>query len=631
MRLTGPVRAALFAFGVSGFGAMVLEVAWTRALSLVLGSSIYAFSLMLLAFLLGLAGGGAWFSRLLKRRPALDAGLLLAWLFAGSGILAFTTTYILQALPRIFGLVYFEFGPTANQWYVIQFGFCLLVMFPATFAFGGIFPSVLQLHARNLENVAGSVGTVYASNTVGTILGAACAGFFLIPGLGVLDSVISIALVQILLGIGMILVVSKAAAGLRRTIAVILVGALAAVILLRPDWDLRLMNSGVYVNLVTQADDADWDQFESTIYENNEVVYAREGMTAAVMVGYEPDFENYYLSVNGKVEASTHGDMETQLLAAHLPLMLHPDPRDVMLIGLASGITGGAATAHPIESLRIVEVEAAMVEAARVFDSQNRQVLDDPRTILSINDARNELVFSPNTYDIIISEPSNPWMTVASNLFTEEFFALSKARLRPDGIFCQWVQNYNLGEEELRSIIGAFRSSYKHVLLFETFEGVDNLLLGSDQPILMDLPRMESRMNELAVRMDLARVDLRRTADIIRLFRIGTEEIDAMTAGAPRNTDDNARVEFAAPKALYVNNLAENVEFLRKHPSDFMDYIAPAPATDEERDRIILDTALAWQRRGIPDYAARIARRALGGPLSEEAEKIIDPDKAKNP
>ncbi|MBD3867459.1 MAG: spermidine synthase [Acidobacteria bacterium] len=630
-RLTRPVRVALIAFGVSGFGAMVLEVAWTRALSMVLGSSIYAFSLMLLAFLLGLAGGGAFFSRLLKRRPGLDAGILLACLFSGSGILAFTTAYILQVLPRIFGLVYFEFAPTANQWYLVQFGFCLLVMFPATFAFGGIFPSVLQLHARDLENVAGSVGTVYASNTVGTILGAACAGFLLIPGLGVLDSVIFVAAVQILLGIGMVLLVSRAATGTRRVIAVVLLAAVAAVFVLRPGWDLRLMNSGVYVNLVTQADDADWDEFESTIYENNEVVYAREGMTAAVMVGYEPAFENYYLSVNGKVEASTHGDMETQLLAAHLPLMLHPSPRDVMLIGLASGITGGAATAHPIESLRIVEVEAAMEEAARVFDRQNRNVLDDPRTTLSINDARNELVFSPNTYDVIISEPSNPWMTVASNLFTEEFFALSKVRLRPDGIFCQWVQNYNLGGEELRSIIGAFRSAYEHVLLFETFGGVDNLLLGSDSPILLDLPRMESRMNELTVRMDLARVDLRRTADILRLFRIGTREIDILAEGAPRNTDDNARVEFAAPKAIYINNLAENMEFLQKHSSDFMDYITPTPATAGERDRIILDTALAWQRRGIQEFAAKVAKRALDGPLAEEAGQIVSADNGKNP
>lgn len=622
--MSRPVKAALLAFGISGFGAMVLEVAWTRALSMVLGSSVYAFSLMLLAFLVGLAGGGAFFSRLLKRRPDLDCGILLASLFAGTGILAFTTAFILQVLPRFFGHVYFEFAPTADQWYLVQFGFCLLVMFPATFAFGGIFPTVLQFHARSLENVAGSVGTVYASNTVGTILGAACAGFLLIPGLGVLDSVIFVAATQIVLAMGMVLVVSRGSLGLRRTFSVILILALVAVFGLRPDWDVRLMNSGVYMNLIADEDNTSWDKFEKRLYENNDVVYAREGMTAAVMVGYEPEFKNYYLSVNGKVEASTHGDMETQLLAAHLPLMLHPDPRDVMLIGLASGITGGAATAHPIESLRIVEVEEAMIEAARVFDGQNRQVLDDPRTTLSINDARNELVFSSNMYDVIISEPSNPWMTVASNLFTEEFFALSKTRLREGGIFCQWVQNYNLRQEDLRSIIGAFRSAYEHVLLFETFGGVDNLLLGSDSPVLLNLPRMESRMQELSVRMDLGRVGIRSPTYILSLFRIGTREIDRMVEGAPRNTDDNARVEFAAPKALYVNNLAENVEFLDNHASDFMNYVVPAPATPEEHDRLLLDTARAWHRRGFPEYASALAAMCLEGPLAEEAQKVLD-------
>ncbi len=622
-RLTRPVKIALIAFGVSGFGAMVLEVAWTRALSMILGSSVYAFSLMLLAFLIGLAGGGAFFSWLLKRRPGLDAGLLLSCLFAGSGILAFSTGFILQSLPRFFGHVFFEFSPTPNQWFLVQFGFCLLVMFPATFAFGGIFPSVLQLHARSLANVAGSVGTVYASNTVGTILGAACAGFLLIPGLGVLNSVISVSAAQIVLGIGMALVVSRAAPGIRRILVVVLLVALAAVFLFRPGWDVRLMNSGVYMNLVSLDGDATWDLFKKKVYEDNEIVYAREGMTAAIMVGYEPSYENYYLAVNGKIEASTKGDMETQLLSAHLPLMLHPSPRDVMLIGLASGITGGAAMTHPIESLRIVEVEAAMEEVARIFAPQNRNVLDDPRTILSINDARNELVFSSNMYDVIISEPSNPWMTVASNLFTEEFFALSRTRLRPEGIFCQWVQSYNMEGEDLRSIIAAFRSAYDHVLLFETFDGVDNLLLGSDSPILLDLPLMESRMRELSVWMDLGRVKIRSPVDILTHFLIGTVEIDLMVRGASRNTDDNAQVEFAAPKALYVNNLADNTKFLGKYASDPMEYVSPAPRTPLERDRILVDLADAWARRGYPDIAASVAKKALAGPLAEEARRIV--------
>ncbi len=185
------------------------------------------------------------------------------------------------------------------------------------------------------------------------------------------------------------------------------------------------------------------------------------------------------------------------------------------------------------------------------------------------------------------------------------------------------MQNYNLGGEELRSIIGAFRSAYEHVLLFETFGGVDNLLLGSDSPVLLNLPLMESRMRELNVQMDLGRVAIRSPAYILSLFRIGTREIDRMVSGAPRNTDDNARVEFAAPKALYVNNLADNVKFLDNHASDFMAYLSPAPATPLERDRILLDTALAWGRRGFPEYAAALAKRAVGGPLAEEAEQIL--------
>ncbi len=621
---SAPVRITLIAFGISGFGAMVLEVAWTRALGLVLGSSVYAFSLMLLAFLIGLAAGGAFFSWMLKRRPDTDIGALLAFLFGGTGILAFTTAYILQALPGYFGFVHFHYSPGPNVWYLVQFGFCLMVMFPATFAFGGIFPAVLQLHARGLQHVAGSVGTVYASNTIGTILGAAMAGFLLIPKLGVVDSVLTVAVVQLLLGILMVLRVCLSSGRRRTLLGAVLLAGLCAVFLLRPGWDVRMMNSGVYMNLSGLGEKATWEDFEKKIYENNEVVYAKEGLTAAVLVGYEPEYDNYYLAVNGKIEASTQGDMDTQLLAAHLPLLLQEEPADVMLIGLASGITAGSALTHPIKSLKIVEVEAAMEDAARIFDKQNRHALDDPRVTLSINDARNELVFSPDTYDVIISEPSNPWMTVASNLFTEEFFALSRTRLRPSGIFCQWVQNYHLAEDDLLSIIGAFHSAYPYVYVFETFDGIDNLLLGSDRPIPLDLERIDERMMELQVRIDLARISVRSPEDLIAHFRVGAREVDGMVKNAPRNTDDNARVEFAAPRALYRNNIAENLTFLANHSSDILDYVKLLPSDPLEQDRLLLRLARAWNRQGFTEKARALARRIADGPLASEADHLLN-------
>jgi spermidine synthase len=309
-------------------------------------------------------------------------------------------------------------------------------------------------------------------------------------------------------------------------------------------------------------------------------------------------------------------------MAAHLPLLLHPEPTDVMVIGLASGITVGAAATHGVERIKVVEVEAAMIPAARLFADSNGNVLEDPRVEISVNDARNDLEFSSDTYDVIASEPSNPWMTVAANLFTEDFFHMARTRLRPGGIFCQWLHTYYLPTEDMRSIIAAFRSAFPHVWIFETFEGIDLLLLGSDRPLELDLERLEPRMAELRIRMDLARVDVRSPVDLLPLFRLGDAEVDRFVDGAPRNTDDNARVEFSAPKALYSDTLDVNLDYLERFAVDPMRYATPhaSPPAEEE---LRLELARAWARRGNRERAASEARTLLDGRLKDDAEAFL--------
>jgi spermidine synthase len=590
----------LVVFGFSGFAALVLEVAWTRVLALVMGSSVYAFSLMLLAFLVGLAFGSAFFAGYLRKRPRTDPALLLAFLLTSAGLLAYATSWGFRALPRAFAEIYFytqspndwitgSHWMTADQWMVVQFLFGLLIMFPATFAFGGIFPTVLQLHAKELDKVGASVGTVYASNTFGTIIGAALAGFVLIPTLGVLPTVTTIAAIEILLGVIVAVAVVHSSQRARRVLIGVGLIAFALVLAVRPTWDVRLMNSGVYMNLFGEGY-TDWESFSAVVYDNNEPVFVEEGLTATVLVADQPRFGNRYLAVNGKIEASTQSDLETQLVCSHLPLLMHDNPKDVMVIGLASGITVGAVAAHPVETIKVIEVEKQMEPAARLFEEHNNYVLDDPRVELSFNDARNDLEFSSSSYDVIVSEPSNPWMTIAANLFTEEFFRMAKTRLRDGGIFSQWIQNYYLPKEDLRSIVAAFHDSFEYVMLFETFDGIDLLLMGSQEPIVLDLAQFERRMSELRVRMDLSRIGVKKPIDLVSLFRIGPQEIERMVADAPRNTDDNARVEFSAPKTFGVYTLPENLKYLRQFRSDPLEYISPRP-TLEERDPMLLELA----------------------------------------
>lgn len=622
-RWTRHTVVLLSIFAMSGFGAMVLEVAWTRALSLVLGSSVYAFSLMLVAFLIGLALGGAAFAALLRRYTRLHPGGLLAVLLVATGLFAYGTVFVFQHLPRLFGEIYFAWSPGPNGWFAVQFLFGLVVMFPATFAFGGIFPAVLQLHARGLDEVAGSVGTVYAANTAGTILGAAVAGFALIPGIGVQQSVVTVAVVQMLLGVAAWTVLAPAGGRRTRIWAVAMILVALGMPVMQPGWNALLMNSGVYMNLQDLPEGSGWEDFRRRALDEVVLVYAAEGMTASVLVADEPQYDNRFLAVNGKIEASTHADMETQLMCAHLPLLLHPDPKDVMVIGLASGITVGSAAAHPVESIRVVEVEEKMLPAAELFAEANGGIMQEPRVRFSINDARNELEFSSDSYDVIISEPSNPWMTVAANLFTEDFFRIARSRLRRGGMFAQWVQNYYLPTDDLRSIVAAFHEAFPYVHVFETFEGVDLVLLGSEEPIDLDLDLVDRRMSELLVRMDLARINVRRPTDVLPLFRLGHDEVGRFVEGAPRNTDDNARVEFSAPKALGLETLGVNIALISDFLGDPLDYVTPAPADRAETDRLRLDLARSWLKRGRADRAAALAEAALDGPLGPDAEALM--------
>jgi len=612
----------LAAFALSGAAAMTLEVAWTRGLSLVFGSSVYAFALMLVAFLSGLGFGSAAFSALL-RRGRREAAVLLAALLGGAGVAALATAWILQFMPSLFGRLYLAapFGP--GTWLAVQLGIALLVMLPTTFLLGGVFPAVIELDARKLEGVPRSVGRSYGANTLGTIAGALAGGFLFVPALGVAGTILLAAALELALGLVVSWKLVPGSPGRRLPLVAGLAAGLVLVGVARPGWDTLLMNSGVYVNL-QEFPVRTWKDYLERLRGNNRIVYAREGLTASVLVADHLPSGSRYLSVNGKIEASSRADLETQILVGHLPLLLHREPRDVLVIGLASGITIGSVATHPVRRVDVVEVERAMIEAARLFSEVNGNVLEDPRVVLRVNDARNELQFDRSTYDVIISEPSNPWMTVASNLFTKEFFELVRGRLRPGGVFCQWVQAYSLRAEDLRSILAAFHHAFPRLLVFETLRGVDLLLIGSAEPVRLDLAQLERRMAELKVQMDLRRVGVRRPSDLLALFRLGDLEAGRILEGATPNTDDNGRVEFSAPLALYLDTIEENLALLDSAGSDPLAYLDPAPASREEADRLLLVLASKWKERGHEGLALAAATRLAGGPFAAEARQLME-------
>ena len=184
------------------------------------------------------------------------------------------------------------------------------------------------------------------------------------------------------------------------------------------------------------------------------------------------------LYINGKPDASSHGDLPSQELVAHIPLLLHPDPKSALVVGLASGITLGSAGRHPLERLDCVEIAPAMVEASRYFDEYNYRILEDPRVNLIIADGRNHLALTDKKYDVIISEPSNPYIAGVADLFTREYFQLCSDRLTDRGVVGAWMQAYLIDKESFRSIVRTFQSVFPEMTLWKTTKG-DCIMVGS--------------------------------------------------------------------------------------------------------------------------------------------------------
>jgi spermidine synthase len=273
--------------------------------------------------------------------------------------------------------------------------------------------------------------------------------------------------------------------------------------------------------------------------EGWELVSYDQGPTGAVAVGRSTRTGNLWMSINGKVDASTGDDMPTQLLSGELPLAIVERAEDVLVVGLASGITAGAVLADDrVRDLTVLEIEPAVVGASRSFDAVSGAPLDDPRTALVIDDARAWLRRTDRRFDVVVSEPSNPWITGVSSLFTLEYWQLVRLHLRDDGVVVQWVQLYGMGPDELRGLVRTFRTVFPDAVLFETIPGSDVLMVGG-----------------AAGRID-------RDLPIPPL--LDSAALDRFAGQGWLNTDDRPRVEFAAPGWLHYDTGPSNAAALRE-------------------------------------------------------------------
>lgn len=614
------VAVALAAIGISGAASMALEISWTRALALAVGSSTYAFSAMLATFLVGLALGALLASRLLRRRPlglaafgAVEAAIALA---------ALAVMPLFGRLPEGVLWVLERTGLSHRGAVLAQFALSFLTMIGPTLLVGATFPLVAAALARGPDRLGRDVGRVYAANTVGTILGSVGAGFLLVPHLGIQRTLVVASSANLVAALA-VLAVAREWGRRPRLIAGAAAGvAFAAAVGLLPSWDRRLMTSGASVyapRFVGKGAEA----FRAT-QERRQLLFYAEGITTTVAVQRDPRTTS--LSIDGKIDASTGIDMPTQLFCGHVGALLHPEAKRALVIGLASGVTVGAVAQHPLEVIDVAELEPAMVEASRFFVRENRGALADRRVRVLEGDGRQILATAPAPYDLIVSEPSNPWIAGIANLFTREFYRAARRQLSERGVMVQWLQAYSIDARDMQMVVRTFQEVFPHVSIWKTTPG-DFLLVATPAPLELDLGAIERRLRASpGAREDFERFGWSGERLLDRFF-LGEEDARRYAAGAPVNTDDRPILEFSAPRALYGGSASDNEAHLRSFRT------AARPAL-RGLDPAVLDGTAGRLRRarahvlaGEPQEAllqlGRLAPAALGPPERLERARLL--------
>lgn len=548
--------------GAAGAVSMIYEVVWTRLLSLVMGGSTYSFTIMVTTFITGITLGSLATSRLFGPRGG--GGDPLRWLaIAETGVFAsiLPVVPLYDRLPYYFAAVaaFLEREPETFPLYLsvkVFTAFALMIL--PTFFIGMTLPLASRVAVDRLAVVGRKVGSVFSINTLGTVLGAALTGLWLVPAIGLRGT--------LLLGIGCTAALAVALwwvapnttrrvrLGLTAGAITLMVGITA----LGP-WNLLVLHFGMYRHKTFAI--TSWDELIEDL-ERFELLYAQDGKDTSVAVIRDTDHDSIYMKVNGKTDAGTGGDVTTQLWLGHQGLFLNPRARRVLVIGLGSGITAGSVLTHGKVEVDVVEISQAVVDGARFFSDANGGALDDPRMTLHVGDAKEFFALQPqNRYDVVVSEPSNPWISGVGNLFSRQYFTQISEHLNPGGLLVQWVHLYELNDELMRIIFNTIGSVFDHVEVWQCNES-DVLVVAGATPIELDPGHIGRLLTNHRIARDLNRPvlnrTLRRPIDFLGSQVLSAERFRTFFPGEPPfNEDTHPILEYRAPRAFFANQSAD--------------------------------------------------------------------------
>jgi len=546
-------RLLLGAFALAGATSLAYEVLWTRVLVYFTGQTIYAFSTILACFLIGIALGSLVVTRLVDRMR--DQVAIFGLLELGIGLSA---AYLLLLIHQLYplGHVVSELLPGRAWWVWFAITFALLLV--PTVLMGATMPVVTRAYARQVERLGSRLGLLYAANTVGCVIGSLGTGFWLIGWLGAQRGVLAVAALNVLLGV-VLLGCSRWRRGAKMVAGLAGVAVLASAMAL--SWHPRAVAlcRSEYVGLGQQ------------------LLYYHEGSEASLAVLANPEGSRE-LNINGSGTAYTdYDDVVVHKMLAHLPMLLAEEPQRALVVGFGLGSTSWSISRYPVERVDCVELVPEERETAQLFLDDNKGILEEPRFRFIVNDGRNYLLTTAETYDVISINAINP--SLSPYLYTQEFYELCRRRLRPGGVVCAWVPT---NMSRFPTLARTFLTGFEHVSLWfcNPFHAV---LVATPGPLALDLPDLTARMARPEVQPDLAEVQLADPVRLVSTLLLAEDELRNYVGGADVNRDDLPHVEFETTlsPAIGIEHVGRMMA-IRARPWEHL----AAPVSQQERARM---------------------------------------------
>jgi spermidine synthase len=495
---------AFWVIGISGLLSLAYEVVWARLLSVCFDASVYSFSIMLAVYLLGLAAGSAAVKPLMGRRlpwPAVLAGVEFL-----IGITALFSLYWLS-----------QFGWEAQDEEIRRpLLVSFIALFPPTFLMGASFPIAAEIFTAGLPEVGRRVGTIYAVNVCGSILGSLIGGFLLLPQLGVEASL-------------KLLVVASALLG-----GVMFAGSPGVSRAHRPWWALGAV---ALLALTLTRMPPLYDTLFARRFPGEKAIWRQEGIENTVTIAEAPGQRVMYL--NGHHQANdSKGMIEYHAVIGHLPMLLHPNPRRALVIGLGGGATPGAVTQYPDTIVDCVELSPSVVAGARFFEHVNHAVLKQPNLRMKVDDGRNHLLLTREKYDVITADVIMPHHAGAGNLYSVDYYTMCRDALAPGGMMCQWIWQNSRFQYQL--MMRSFLRAFPYVTLWKD----GSLLIGSNEPIRLSRAAIAAKFAHPTSRAALDLVGLHNADEVLALYTGNRDEALAYVGDGPVVTDDRPLIEY---------------------------------------------------------------------------------------